>query len=113
MSWTKIQGDEAATPQKRFEMPPQSTILEASTLRTPFYQNGELVKINDGMANVFMVAAGPGELFQRAYYSLDGTSANIHAANKDAGLVITRENAIDYVRFFMTFLQSHEEDPSP
>ena len=52
MSWTKIQGDELQRLQKRLEMPPQSTILEASTLRTPFYQNGELVKMNDGMGTI-------------------------------------------------------------
>ena len=60
MSWTKIQGDELQRLQTRLEMPPQSTILEASTLRTPFYHNGELVKMNDGMGTMFMVAAGPG-----------------------------------------------------
>ena len=45
MSWTKIQGDELQRLQERLEMPPQSTNLEASTLRTPFYHNGELVKM--------------------------------------------------------------------
>ena len=31
MFWTKIQGDELQRLQTRLEMPPQSTILEAST----------------------------------------------------------------------------------
>jgi hypothetical protein len=61
MSWTKIQGGELQRLQTRLEMPPQCTILEAS-LRTPFYHNGELVKMNDGMGTMFMVAAGPSEL---------------------------------------------------
>lgn len=108
MSWTKIQGDELQRLQTRLEMPPQSTILEASTLRTPFYHNGELVKMNDGMGTMFMVAAGPGELSTREYYPLNGKSADIHAANEAALLVITRENAIDYLRFFMTFLRTGE-----
>ncbi len=108
MFWTKIQGDELQRLQTRLEMPPQSTILEASTLRTPFYHNGELVKMNDGMGTLFMVAAGPGELFQREYYPLNGASADIHAANEAAGLVITRDNAGDYLRFFMTFLRTGE-----
>ena len=108
MSWTKIQGDELQRLQTRLEMPPQSTILEASTLRTPFYHNGELVKMTDGMGCMFMVAAGPGELFQREYYPLNGASAEIHAANEAAGLVITQDNAGDYLRFFMTFLRTGE-----
>ena len=60
MSWTKIHGDELQRLQTRLDMPPQSTILEASSLRTPFYHNGELVKMNDGTGTMFMVAAGPG-----------------------------------------------------
>jgi hypothetical protein len=84
MSWTKIQGDELQRLQTRLEMPPQTTILEASTLRTPFYHNGELVKMNDGMSTMFMVAAGPGELSAREFYPLTGTSEEIRAANKAA-----------------------------
>ena len=108
MSWTKIHGEELQRLQTRLEMPPQSTILEASTLRTPFYHNGELVRMHDGMGTVFMVAAGPGELSAREFYPLNGKSADIHAANEAALLVITRENAIDYLRFFMTFLRTGE-----
>jgi hypothetical protein len=100
MSWTKIQGEELQCLQERFEMPSQSTNVEVSTLRTPFYQHDELVKLTDGQNIVFMVAAGQGKLFQRKYYSLTGTSTDICAANEAAGLVITRDNAIDYVRFF-------------
>ena len=111
MSWTKIQGDELQRLQTRLEMPPQTTILEASTLRTPFYHNGELVKMNDGMSTMFMVAAGPGELFQREFYPLTGTSDEIRAANKAAKLVITQENAGDYLRFFMTFLRNEDGEP--
>ena len=111
MSWTKIQGDELQRLQTRLEMPPQSTILEASTLRTPFYHNGELVKMNDGMGAMFMVAAGPGELSAREFYPLTGTSDEIRAANKAAKLVITQENAGDYLRFFMTFLRNEDGEP--
>jgi hypothetical protein len=111
MSWTKIQGDELQRLQTRLEMPPQSTILEASTLRTPFYQNGELVKMNDGMGTMFMVAAGPGDLSAREFYPLTGTSDEIRAANKAAKLVITQENAGDYLRFFMTFLRNEDGEP--
>jgi hypothetical protein len=91
MSWTKIHGEELQRLQERLAQ--QSTSLEASTLRTPFYQNGELVRMHDGTGAMFMVAAGPGELFQREYYPLNGASADIHAANEAAGLVITRDNA--------------------
>jgi hypothetical protein len=111
MSWTKIHGDELQRLQTRLEMPPQSTILEASTLRTPFYHNGELVKMNDGMSTMFMVAAGPGELSAREFYPLTGTSEEIRAANKAAKLVITHENAGDYLRFFMTFLRNEDGEP--
>jgi hypothetical protein len=92
-------------------MPSQTTIQEAATLRAPFYHNGELVKMNDGAGTMFMVAAGPGELFQWAYYPLTGASADIHAANKAAGLVLTRDNAIEYMRFFTTFLQMEDGEP--
>ena len=34
MSWIKTQGEELQRLQNRFEMPPSSTILEASTLQT-------------------------------------------------------------------------------
>jgi hypothetical protein len=108
MSWTKIQGNELQRLQTRLEMPPQSTILEASTLRTPFYHIGELVKMNDGMGTMFMVAAGPGELSAREFYPLTGESSEIRAANKAAKLLITQENASDYLRFFMTFLRTGE-----
>jgi hypothetical protein len=84
MSWTKIQGDELQRVQTRLEMPPQTAILEASTLRTPFYHNGELVKMNDAMGTIFMVAAGPGELSAREFYQLTGTSDEICAANNAA-----------------------------
>ena len=62
MSWTKIHGEELQRLQERLELAQQSTSLEASTLRTPFYQNGELVRMHDGTGAMFMVAAGPGEL---------------------------------------------------
>jgi hypothetical protein len=82
MSWTKIQGEELQGLQERFEMPPPSTNVEVSNLRTPFYQHGELVKLTDGQNIVFMVAAGQGELFQRKYYPLTGTSTDICAGTK-------------------------------
>src|ERR1019366_3800102 len=86
MSWTKIQGEELQRLQERFEIPPQSTMVEASTLRTPFYQNGELVRMHDGTGAMFMVAAGQGELSAREYYPLNGSSNEIRAANEAVGL---------------------------
>jgi hypothetical protein len=111
MSWKKIQGDELERLQDRFEMPPQTTIREAATLRTPFYHNGELVRMTDGTSTMFMVAAGSGDLFQRDYYPLNGTGADIHAANKAAGLVLTLDNAIYYLLFFTLFLQMEDGEP--
>jgi hypothetical protein len=111
MSWTKIQGDELQRLQIRLEIPPQTAILEASTLRTPFYHNGELVRMHDGLGIMFMVAAGPGELSARDFYPLTGESEEIRAANKAAKLVITQENAGDYLRFFMTFLRNEDGEP--
>jgi hypothetical protein len=101
-------GDELQRLQTRLEMPPQSTILEASTLRTPFYHNGELVKMNDGMGAMFMVAAGPGELSAREFYPLTGESTKFARQNKAAKLLINQGNAGDYLRFFMTFLRTGE-----
>jgi hypothetical protein len=57
MYWTTIQGEELQRLQTRLEMPPQTAILEASALQTPFYHNGELVKMKGGMGTMFMVAA--------------------------------------------------------
>ncbi|MGH6810787.1 MAG: hypothetical protein ACREDM_00075 [Methylocella sp.] len=111
MYWTEIEGDELQRLRSRIELPPQSTILEASTLRTPFYHNGELVKINDGAGSMFMVAAGPGELSARDYYPLNGSGSDIHAANKAAKLVITQDNAGDYLRYFTAFLRNDEGEP--
>ena len=108
MSWTKIHGEELQRLQERLELAQQSTSLEASTLRTPFYQNGELVRMHDGTGAMFMVAAGRGELSAREFYPLNGKSADIHAANEAALLDITQENAGDYLRFFMTFLRTGE-----
>ena len=109
--WTKIQGEELQRLQERYEWPQQTTSLEASTLRTPFYENGELVRMRDGTGAMFMVAAGQGELSARAYYPLNGYSADIRAANEAAGLVITRDNASDYGRFFTTFLRMDDGEP--
>ena len=111
MSWTKIPGAELQRLHERLELPQQSTSLEASTFRTPFYQNGELVRMHDGTGAMFMVAAGQGELSARQYYPLNGASAAIHEANEAAGLVITRDNASDYVRFFTTFLRMEDGEP--
>jgi hypothetical protein len=111
MSWTKIQGEELQRLQERLELPQQCTSLEASTLRTPFYQNGELVRMHDGTGAMFMVAAGQGELSAREYYPLNGNSDEIRAANDAAGLALTRDNAIDYVRFFTTFLRMEDGEP--
>jgi len=111
MSWTKIHGEELQRLQERLELAQQSTSLEASTLRTPFYQNGELVRMHDGTGAMFMVAAGPGELSAREYFPLNGKSADIRAANDAAGLVVTRDNAVDYVRFFTTFLRMKDGEP--
>jgi hypothetical protein len=106
MFWTKIHGEELQRLQNRIELPTQSSIREASALRTPFYDNGELVRINDGMGTIFLVAAGPGELSTRTYYPLNGNAGDIRAANEAAALFITQESAIDYLRFFMTFLRT-------
>ncbi len=111
MSWTKIQGEELQRLQERLELPQHSTSLEASTLRTPFYQNGELVRMDDGTSAMFMVAAGQGELSAREYYPLNGNSDDIRAANDAAGLELTRDNAVDYVRFFTTFLRMDDGEP--
>jgi hypothetical protein len=111
MSWTKIQGEELQRLQERLELTQQSTSLEASTLRPPFYQNGDLVKMDDGAGAMFMVAAGQGELSAREYFPLNGKSPDIRAANDAAGLVITRDNAVDYVRFFTTFLRMKDGEP--
>lgn len=70
-----------------------------------------MVKINDGAGTMFMVAAGPGEISTRMYYPLNGNSGDIHAANKAAKLVITQDNAGDYLRYFTAFLQNDEGEP--
>jgi hypothetical protein len=111
MSWTKIQGEELQRLQERLELTQHTTSLEASTLRTPFYQNGDLVRMDDGTGAMFMVAAGQGELSARDYFPLNGTSTEIRAANDAAGLVITRGNAVDYVRFFTMFLRMDDGEP--
>jgi hypothetical protein len=87
MSWIKIKGEALQRLQKRLEMPPQCSLVEASTLQPPFYQNGELVQMNDGLGPVYMVAAGPGEISTRAYYPLNGTNSAIQAAIEAAILV--------------------------
>jgi hypothetical protein len=114
MSWTKIQGEELQRLRNRLELsPPQSSALGASTLRTPFYSNGALVKINDGVDNVFMVAAGPGEISAREYYPLNGRSVDIYAANMAASLSIAQDNAGDYLQlFFTTFVRDGDGEPS-
>ncbi|WP_156964449.1 hypothetical protein [Methylocapsa aurea] len=107
MSWTKIiQGEELTRLHERLDLPPHYTIQEASTMQAPFYRNGELVKMIIDMDLAFMVAAGPGDLSAQEYYPLTGKSADIHAANEAAGLALTRDNVIAYVRFFTTFLQT-------
>jgi hypothetical protein len=83
----------------------------ASTLQMPFYRNGELVRLTIDMNIGFMVATGQGELSAREYFPLNGTSTDIRAANDAAGLVITRDNAVDYVRFFTTFLRTDDGEP--
>ena len=67
--------------------------------------------MHDGTGAMFMVAAGPGELSAREYFPLNGKSADIRAANDAAGLVVTRDNAVDYVRFFTTFLRMKDGEP--
>jgi histidinol phosphatase-like PHP family hydrolase len=57
MSWTKIHGEELQRLQERLELAQQSTSLEASTLRTPFYQNGELVRMHDGTGASLILSA--------------------------------------------------------
>lgn len=111
MFWTEIEGEELQRLRSRIELQAQTAILEASTLRTPFYHNAELVKINDGMGTMFMVAVGPGEISAREYYPLNGNGADIHAANKAAKLVITQDNAGDYLRYFTAFLRNDEGEP--
>jgi hypothetical protein len=73
--------------------------------------NGELVRMDDGMSAMFMIAAGQGELSAREYFPLNGNSDEIRAANNAAGLVLTRDNAADYVRFFTTFLRMDDGEP--
>jgi hypothetical protein len=70
------------------ELPSHYTLQEASTLRTPFYRNGELVRLTVDMDLAFMIAAGPGELAAREYIPLTRISADICAANEAAGLVL-------------------------
>jgi hypothetical protein len=111
MAWTKIEGETLQRLQNLFELPPPSTIVEAASMETPFYTNGELVKLSDGLHTAFMVAAGPGDLSTRAYYPLRGPGGDIHAANEAAGLVITPDNVMDYVWFFLTFLESDDGEP--
>ena len=107
MSWTKIHGEELQRLQERLELAQQSTSLEASTLRTPFYQNGELVRMHDGTGAMFMVAAGPGELSGREFYPLTGKQRN--SRGKQSGQ--PRHNAGKCRRLspvFMTFLRTGE-----
>ena len=111
MSWIKIEGEELQRLRSRFDLPPETVKLEAARLQTPFYQDGELVRMSYGLHTGYIVAAGQGEISAREYYPLNGSGDDIHTANKAARLVITEENAGDYLHFFHTFLRSGDGEP--
>ena len=73
----------------------------------PFYKDIALVEINDTAWNPnigpFWFLAKQGTLFL-----LDGSSSPIHDANEAGPIVITENNALDYMRFFCFFVHGDE-----
>lgn len=104
MSWIRIHGEELRCLQSRFALPTDATAVEAAYIDAPFYSNGGVMKLSVDNGVAYMVAAGRGDLSTRSFYPLRGSSADIHAANEAAGLVVTPYTVLDYVRFFTGFL---------
>lgn len=85
---------------------PDSRFENAEVAKAPFYTNGDIVRVSNGKKSAFMVAAGTGDLGSRSFYPLNGTVEDMFRANQAAGLNITEENAIEYLRFFHEHLRT-------
>lgn len=100
MDWIPIIGENLARLESQFIVPPQSRFREGAIAKAPFYTQGDIVRVSNGKSNVFMVAVGTGDLESRLFLPLNGPASDIFDANDAAGLNITEENAMEYLRFF-------------
>jgi hypothetical protein len=78
--------------EERFDRQHEPVTLQAIRYNPPFYNNGSLIKLSDGANALFMVAATSDD-DRTHYYPLNGKGADIHQANRAAGLRITPDNA--------------------
>lgn len=108
MDWMPIIGENLARLEAQFIMSPGARFREGAVVKAPFYAHGDIVRVSNGQSNVFMVAAGAGALESRTFHPLNGPVSDIFEANDAAGLSISEENAIEYLRFF----HDHLRDPS-
>lgn len=108
MEWMPLTGETLARLESQFIMPSGTSLREAVTAKPSFYTNGDIVRASNGEGSASLVAAGRGDLGSRSFYPLNGSVEDIFDANDAAGLYITEENAIEYLRFFHDYLS----DPS-
>lgn len=105
MDWKPIIGEDLARLEAQFIMSRGACFREGAVAKAPFYTRGDIVRVSDGKSNVFMVAAGTGDLESRSFYPLNGPGCDIMNANDAAGLSISEENAMAYLRFFHDHLR--------
>ena len=84
--------------------------LESATVKwaqIPFYNTVALVRVDDtawpSNTGPFWFLAKQGKMFL-----LDGSSAPIHDANEADPILVTEENALEYLRFFCYFVHGDE-----
>jgi len=110
--WQVVSGDQVkpfldlVNPiQGKFTASPASSSVKFSPLA--FYKDIALVEVNDsawgGASGPFWFLAKQGRMFL-----LDGSSAPIHDANEAGPVIITENNALEYMRFFCFFVHGDE-----
>ncbi len=114
MDWMMIEGEELARLKLRLDdaVVAKSERLEAARMPLPFYRNGSLVQIvsefGSEIARGCLVETGEGVLVP-----LDGSRAQIDAANEMAGLNLNIGNVITYAMFFCQFLLAADGETFP
>jgi hypothetical protein len=105
MLWNKLPDRTAERLLARlYKQPKKLSDVVINTVRPSFYRRAEIVQLFEDRGMALIVAVGEADLAERELFFI-GTPVDIRAANDAAGLAITAENALDYLKFFCAVLK--------
>lgn len=109
MSWVALTGPQLDHLAARLGYSAKPGDVQAVMYEPPWYRHGALLRLHSAKRAVSFIAAGTGDIAERALFTLDGRSQPVHDGNHASGIEIaTPEQAADYLRFFCASVEGDD-----